>query len=822
MRKIANLSQEFQDFWTDVISKYIEMNLIRDDESIYQQKNISKDKINKGSSYSMNKSYNNVMTDFEGQRNLVINLKNKINELIMEKNNLMNIIDKKEKEIKEKQKIIGALNQKNQEIIKNKENKIINLEKLTTEYKAEIQNLKIIINENKNISINEKQIKEENINLKDKLMKLINENIVLKTYKEYKLKYESLLQKKDGNKNSNYNLENITETKEKLLAALKSNVGIQKENERLRKEILTLKEELKKEKKENNINNSNINEKEDINYKLEYEKLNIKTERYKYLLDNKDKQIEKLEKDLEKYKNLKSIGNRKLIKSNNIYAEKNNNFSSEIDINDSGNNTNNSNKNSEMKINSDNANSYHEKIKNKIIRNNTDSKVYSFLKINSSKTMNKNTLKEEKNKTNTKIKKSSSKSQNKKERLVNRKKEQNNNNNNITNISFKNNVNPNSSLDFSKKDNLFNSILNLNSSIKINNNINLAEFLEKLNTNNNSNTKITTNKSINSNNVSKIQKNLNSIKSLLDNVYSNLKKNKKNHMEFITFIYKINKEFNLNIFNEEQIKELKKELNQLKRKDSDNKLKLTFLQSEKIKLEEENQRLQEELKKLNAKTPNKEKYDIPMIKKNYLSSKKADSFINLNVNSELGRLTMNIINNSPNKKEKESESSEKGIKYSFKKKRLINKSPSLERGTAFHYKKLFSGEKNSMSIFEDESNEINNENEGNNNEIMTNNEMVEDLKNKINDLTNDKNCLEDKVKNLNELLENMKVKENNIEKINSSLIKENIDLKQSLLLIKENNENEFNMVSSSLVQLAEKYQKLKQELLKEENQSLDE
>ena len=68
----------------------------------------------------------------------------------------------------------------------------------------------------------------------------------------------------------------------------------------------------------------------------------------------------------------------------------------------------------------------------------------------------------------------------------------------------------------------------------------------------------------------------------------------------------------------------------------------------------------------------------------------------------------------------------------------------------------------------------------------------------------------------------MKLKENNIEKINSSLIKENIDLKQSLLLIKENNENEFNMVSSSLVQLAEKYQKLKQELLKEENQSLDE
>ena len=88
---------------------------------------------------------------------------------------------------------------------------------------------------------------------------------------------------------------------------MKNNISIQKENERLRKEITSLKDELKKEKKQNSdfCNNNTINNEngKEINYKAEFEKINIKAERYKYLLDNKDKQIEKLEKELEKYKN---------------------------------------------------------------------------------------------------------------------------------------------------------------------------------------------------------------------------------------------------------------------------------------------------------------------------------------------------------------------------------------------------------------------------------------------------------------------------------------------------------------------------------------
>ena len=72
-----------------------------------------------------------------------------------------------------------------------------------------------------------------------------------------------------------------------------------------------------------------------------------------------------------------------------------------------------------------------------------------------------------------------------------------------------------------------------------------------------------------------------------------------------------------------------------------------------------------------------------------------------------------------------------------------------------------------------------------------------------------------KIKSLNENLENTKLKGNNLENINSNLIKENVELKQSLLLIKDNYENEFNLVSSSLINLTEKYQNLKKELLKE-------
>ena len=97
-------------------------------------------------------------------------------------------------------------------------------------------------------------------------------------------------------------------------------------------------------------------------------------------------------------------------------------------------------------------------------------------------------------------------------------------------------------------------------------------------------------------------------------------------------------------------------------------------------------------------------------------------------------------------------------------------------------------------------------------------EINKELNDKINDLINEKNSLADIIKNLNQNLGEIKLKESNLENINSNLIKENIELKQSLILIKENYENEFNLVSSSLENLTEKYQNLKQELLKEKNE----
>ena len=218
------------------------------------------------------------------------------------------------------------------------------------------------------------------------------------------------------------------------------------------------------------------------------------------------------------------------------------------------------------------------------------------------------------------------------------------------------------------------------------------------------------------------------MKSLLDNIYSNIKKDKKNRTEFIDFTKKISKELNLNINNlennnEEQLKELKKELNQYKRKESDTKLKLTFLQSEKNKLEEEKLKLQEELKKIMQNTPIKENQRHYSIKKSYSSTKKMNSVFNLNINSEIGRLTNIIINDT--QKEFNSFEKEKDKKYSFQKKKLGKKSPSLKTETALNFKKIFSKDKNSMSLFEEESNNNINENE-------INAEEIEELKNKVN------------------------------------------------------------------------------------------
>ena len=802
MIKISDMNTEIQEFWSDVLSKYIEVRSIReDDESNYMQTPLgqfnqkSKDKIT--SNKIFDESYSNI--NKSNNTNFVCDIE--------EKKNLMKIIDKNKKDIKEQQKIITSLNLQNQEIKKIKDNKIFSLEKKVVEYEDEIKKLNQIIKENENKIIKEKKFEEENKNLKEKLIKIVNENLVLKTYKEYKSKYESLLssQKEVINQGQNLlqnaNIENITETKEKYLMALKNNVNIQKENERLRKEITSLKEELNKEKKENikEFNNIKKENGKEINYKDEYENIKIKTERYKCLLDNKDKQIEELRTELQTYqlKTTDENGGLNLNINNNNY------------INNTG----------LTRIQS-------KKIKNKNSnRNNREKEINTINKICSANNANiylsveQNIAKAEKiNKSN----KNNSKSEKKKNKVINNKK--------LLEHRMSNNIFPSNNIksNLVNNDILLNPILNLNSSVKIVNDNNLENLLNQLKDDNN------VNKKTEQNNLKKNSVNVN-ISPLLNNIYIKLKKGKRNQNEFFAFLKKVDKELNLDISNQfhqtnsnnnnknnvlneenftEQIKELKRQLTQYKKKESETKVKLTFLQSEKTKLEAQ-------LKNISQNSPNKQSPKNSMIKKYYSSTKKINGFSNLNINSELSKLTKDFMNNSLNK-EKEEESSQtekdkkyinqKSIKYSFKRKKLfINKSTSIDNDTGVNM-----GEKNSLSIFEDESNENGKEKDIHNSK-GNNDEIVKELNDKINNLINDKNSLEDNIKNLNQNLENIKLKESNLENINSNLIKENIELKQSLILIKENYENEFNLVSSSLENLTEKYKNLKQELLKEKS-----
>ena len=809
MIKISDMNTEIQEFWSDVLSKYIEVRSIREDDesnflqtplALFNQK--SKDKITTNKIFDVSSS--------------VINKSNNTNVVydIDEKKNLMKIIDKNKKEIKEQQKIITSLNLQNQEIKKIKDNKIFSLEKKVVEYEDEIKKLNQIIKENENKVIKEKKLEEENKSLKEKIIKLVNENLVLKTYKEYKSKYESLLlSQKDiinqgQNLLQNANIENITETKEKYLNALKNNINIQKENERLRKEITSLKEELKKEKKENikefnNIKNENGKE---LNYKEEYENIKIKAERYKYLLDDKDKQIEELKIEIEKNQNKKTDEN------------------GGVNLNSNNNNINNTNL---TRIQTKKIKNKNTKTSNQDTHSNRTSKIYSTKNANTYLNVNQSLTKEEKiNRTN----KNNSKSEKKKHKAINNKKLLEHNKSDKNRIS--NNIFPSNHInsDLLNNDILLNPILNLNSSVKIENENNLENLLNQLKDDDNNNKKKEQkNQKNNSVNVN--------IKPLLNNIYFKLKKDKKNQNEFFAFLKRVDKELNLDISHQfhqnnsnnnnkniisneesfnEQIKELKKELTQYKKKESETKVKLTFLQSEKIKLESE-------LKKLSQNTPCKSSQKNSMIKKFYSSTKKLNGFPNLKINSEISKLTMDFINNSPTK-EKEEESfdkekvkklfNEKGIKYSFKRKKLsINKSTSIDNETGANI-----GERNSLSIFEEESNENGRGKDNNNNSKVNNDEINKELNDKINDLINEKNSLADIIKNLNQNLGEIKLKESNLENINSNLIKENIELKQSLILIKENYENEFNLVSSSLENLTEKYQNLKQELLKEKNE----
>ena len=274
--------------------------------------------------------------------------------------------------------------------------------------------------------------------------------------------------------------------------------------------------------------------------------------------------------------------------------------------------------------------------------------------------------------------------------------------------------------------------------------------------------------------------------------------------------YNINNEDNINEKNQE-LKELKNQLNISKRKETDIKLRLTFLQSEKTKLEEEKNKLQEEIKRLNQSQKSSNILpELEFLKNQKNLSSTINSDKNIIIMNDIGRLTANI-NISPKKDIDSSEAhknSDKNIilndktpKYSFRKKKSLNKSPSLEAGNGLTIKKYFSDEKNS-----------NYEEEQNNNNNYENNLVVLNYKNKINELMIDNTEFSNKINNLNNEIESIKLKGNNLELINSNLIKENVELKQSLLLIKDNYEKEYSLVCSSLINLTEKYQQIKKEL----------
>ena len=871
----------------------------------------------------------NKLKDYEEQRNLLLNMdkiKNKNTELLKENNNLLEIIERNKKTnntliaaLKEENKNLKNEFQKNklnaineqkkfEEILKQKESEInLAYEKKISEYQNEILKLNKILKENENKYNREKKIleekikitenalttyetyKEENNKIKEDIKRLENENSLLKTYKEYKNKYEKLLLNKEENmqKLNGYDMEDITKTKEKLLSALKNNINIQKDNEHLRKEIISLKDEIKNNKKQIEefelekrrkkegyiISNENIDDKDkkEIDYKDEYEKMVLKVERYEYLIDIRDKQIEKLESQIEKEGNEsnKNLKNKTLLSINNIEEEnktKRECNEKEID-NDDG------SKQLPYKI----IKKYKLKNNNAIYSMNNKKEKDTSIKMYKNKTNHnlnisqkptKDNITAIKNKkinyisiniNNNKSIKKDSKSFQKKEKSISNKKSKerfntnnsNTNNNNLHSLA-KSNVSPNNqivnNISLSDTDKLFinsNQILNLGSSVKINDNINnniinisnkqkdkkstLNKKREIRNTSNNNliNDKIVNKvKNINNNNE-------NNIKYLLDKIYSKVKKDQKNQNEFLLFVKKLSKELHFNMINtsikksnininEEILNEKNKEIEDLKNqislnriKESDIKTNLNLLENEKNKLEEEKTKLTKEIQKfkiiLDSKNYEQEPKNNPKKFSGIIHSDK-----NVLVMNDIDRLTTNTLNISPKKELEYFESlkfsdndiiyGEKSSKYSFRKKKLFNKSPSLEDRNDLSFKRLFSNE-DKNSNYEDESN--NNDNDKNNL-----------ISNKMKELENNNIILNDEIKNLNDELKNLKVKENNLEMTNSSLIKENIELKQSLILIKDNYEKEFSLVSNSLINLTDKYQQIKRELI-QKNKSKD-
>ena len=111
MKKINEMNIEIQELFTDIISKYIEMNSIREKNEIGLFNCLKKDKISKNK--------NNIVFD-------------------KDKNNIG---------IKEHNKIIAVLNKQIEEIKKSKDEKILSLEKKIKEYENEINKINLTIKE---------------------------------------------------------------------------------------------------------------------------------------------------------------------------------------------------------------------------------------------------------------------------------------------------------------------------------------------------------------------------------------------------------------------------------------------------------------------------------------------------------------------------------------------------------------------------------------------------------------------------------------------------------------------------------------------------
>ena len=658
-----------------------------DDDNIIESNGIDDDDIDVFNDKTLKINSSNVLND----KNKLDDLMKKNTELLEQNQNLTKKINFLDKELNKKQKFINTLKkQKNELISKNtetnkkkdiekenmknimndyellkKENektnmKLIEYETLISNYKKEIENLKNNLNEKENIynsmkkdleeklSTKEAKIldlektKDQNLNLSKENQDLIDSNNKLQKYKEYKEKYENLLQnfaKISDNSNDKLGSEMNT-IEEKLLISLKNNLNIQKENVKLRNEIHNWKNELLRGQSydESNHIKKQTRQSQIIDY------INNLMEKNNNIENNKNK---KNIKNNQQKSLTEGISNQNLLSDNNCirYSEPN------VIL---GNNFENLNDKKTLSLNPNIISSTTRKIK-KINDQSFDSSsgrkghLYSNL-------LDKNVLKYAKT--------DAENNDNNKQKLIK------------TNIKYK----------YGK--NFGSNCPSLNSSSKIN--IKITKNIEnKLNEDSRENNIIDINK-------------------IYDQLYLWLKNNKQNYPEFLNFAKKIEMNYKKNNssknnsrrnfdtnnaiidYKDNQIKLLQNQLNNARRKESEAKLKLTFMESEKIKIAEEKNKLKENLRKLEAKKSISEfdfysNSDRKEKKRFGKSSNKSilTGFPKINLNNS-SKNNAKILNHS------HSQYPEKNSKYSFRRKKgyFLKSDESVKQNSFILYKKL--------------------------------------------------------------------------------------------------------------------------------------